>query len=261
MVKDVYAYSASDKLHLMLNRLEEGLNPGDSAKLLLLVILKAISLAVYAFFVHRILRKDNGRLPEKTRLWQKNIYGIHVSYVIVYVIYGFYIASGNNSGLLYRAPIVLMSAMVLYVGYAANVQPDVFSGLYSFTNRLFPKYMKSGLTESLSYELKKNLQHLFQDEKLYRQNDLNLDMVAEKLNTTRHNASQLINEHFEMSFHEFVNFHRIKEAKELLENDSKSNIIDIAYEVGYNNKVSFNKAFKKDTSLTPSQYLNSLKNR
>ncbi|WP_291869465.1 AraC family transcriptional regulator [Maribacter sp.] len=32
------------------------------------------------------------------------------------------------------------------------------------------------------------------------------------------------------------------------------NIIDIAYEVGYNNKVTFNKAFKKDTLLTPSQY-------
>ena len=228
---------------------------------MLLVILKAISLAVYAYFVHRILRTDNEQLPEKTKLWQKNIYGIHVSYVIVYAIYGFYIAAGKNSGLLYHAPIVLMSAMVLYVGYAANVQPDVFSGLYAFTNRLFPKYVKSGLTESLSHELKKNLQDLFQDEKLYRRNDLNLDIVAEKLDTTRHNASQLINEHFEMSFHEFVNSYRIKEAKELLEKDSKSNIIDIAYEVGYNNKVSFNKAFKKDTNLTPSQYLNSFRNR
>ncbi|MCB0372565.1 MAG: AraC family transcriptional regulator [Muricauda sp.] len=261
LTMEVYAYSSSEKLHLMLDRLQEGLNPGDSAKLMLLVILKAISLAVYAYFVHRILRTDNDQLPEKTKLWQKNIYGIHVSYVVVYIIYGFYIASGNNSGLLYHAPIVLMSAMVLYVGYAANVQPDVFSGLYAFTNRLFPKYVKSGLTESLSHELKQNLQDLFQDEKLYRRNDLNLDIVAEKLDTTRHNASQLINEHFEMSFHEFVNSYRIKEAKELLEKDSKSNIIDIAYEVGYNNKVSFNKAFKKDTNLTPSQYLNSFRNR
>lgn len=261
LIPEVYFFSSSEKLDAMLNRLMEGLNPGDSTKLLLLVILKAISLATYAYFVHRTLQAKNPELAPKTKLWQKNIYGIHVSYVIVYLIYGSYIIVGKNSGVLFHASIVLMSTMVLYVGYAANVQPDVFSGLYAYTNRLFPKYVKSGLTDSLSQELKQCLHDLFNDQKLYKRNDLNLDMVAEKLDTTRHNASQLINEHFEMSFHEFVNSYRIREAKELLEKDTKSNIIDIAYEVGYNNKVSFNKAFKKDTNLTPSQYMVSIKNR
>jgi AraC-like DNA-binding protein len=255
LIFTVYGFSGSQKVIQMLQRLEEGLNPGDSTKLLLLVVLKAISLGVYAFFVHLILTKNKNGLSEKTRIWQKNIYLIHVSYVVVYIVYGAYITAGVNSGVFYHAPIVLMSTMVLYVGYAANVQPDVFSGLYSYTNRLFPKYVKSGLTDSLSQELKNNLKHLFQKEKLYRNSDINLDMVAEKLDTTRHNASQLINEHFNMSFREFVNSHRIQEAKELLEQENELNIIDIAYEVGYNNKVSFNKAFKKDTQLTPSEYL------
>ena len=76
--------------------------------------------------------------------------------------------------------------MVLYVGYAANVQPDVFSGRYAYTNPLFPKYVKSGLTDSLSQELKQQLSDLFRNEKLYRKSDINLDMVAEKLDTTRH---------------------------------------------------------------------------
>ena len=254
----VYGFSGSYKVTQMLQRLEEGLNPGDSTKLLLLVVLKAISLGVYALFVHWIQTKNKEGLSKKTRIWQKNIYMIHVSYVAIYVIYGGLIIAGINSGTFYHAPIVLMSAMVLYVGYAANVQPDVFSGLYSYTNRLFPKYVKSGLTDSLSNELKQNLSDLFQNEKLYRNNDINLDMVANKLDTTRHNASQLINEHFNMSFREFVNSHRIQEAKELLEKENELNIIDIAYEVGYNNKVSFNKAFKKDTQLTPSEYINNL---
>ena len=76
------------------------------------------------------------------------------------------------------------------------------------------------------------------------------------MNTTRHNASQVINEHFEVSFHELINTYRIQEAKKILDNDFKKNlnIIDVAYEVGYNNKVTFNKAFKKDTQLTPSEY-------
>ncbi|MDF0707403.1 helix-turn-helix domain-containing protein [Flagellimonas okinawensis] len=259
LIFTVYGFTGTEKVNQMLQRLEEGLNPGDSTKLLLLVSLKAISLAVYAFFVHLILKKHKSDLNKKTRIWQNNIYLIHVSYVVVYMIYGAYIISGINSGIFYQAPIVLMSAMVIYIGYAANVQPDVFSGQYAYINRLFPKYVKSGLTESLSHELKQNLNDLFLKEKLYRKNDINLDMVAEKLDTTRHNASQLINEHFKMSFREFVNSHRIQEAKELLEKENELNIIDIAYEVGYNNKVSFNKAFKKDTQLTPSQYLNHLK--
>src|SRR5690606_38542033 len=47
MVMEVYAFSSSDKLNLMLDRLQEGLNPGDSVNLLPLVALKAISLAIY----------------------------------------------------------------------------------------------------------------------------------------------------------------------------------------------------------------------
>ncbi len=58
-----------------------------------------------------------------------------------------------------------------------------------------------------------------------------------------------------MNFHELVNTYRIQEAKSILETDIQKNlnIIDVAYEVGYNNEVTFNKAFKKDT-VTPSEY-------
>lgn len=257
----VYAFSGPEKIDQMLDRLQQGLNPGDSTKLTLMVVIKAISLAIYAYFVHLIITKNKKGLEKKTRIWQKNMYGIHVSYVVIYLVYGLYIIAGKNSGFLFHAPIVLMSTMVLYIGYAANVQPNVFSGQYAYTNPLFPKYVKSGLTESLSLELKESLHEIFHKDKLYRRNDISLDLVAEKLGTTRHNASQLINEHFNMSFHEFVNHHRINDAKELLKKEKERNIIDIAYEVGYNNKVSFNKAFKKDTNLTPSQYLINTKTR
>ena len=116
---------------------------------------------------------------------------------------------------------------------------------YAYNNRLFPKYEKSGLTPSLSLELKENLLYLFAHDRVYKENGISLDMVAQKLNTTRHNASQIINEHFNVSFHEFVNMYRIKEAKQLLLEDKsrRLNIINVAYEVGYNNKVTFNKGF------------------
>ena len=264
LIPNVYAFTGEEKVSLMLSRLQNGVSPEDSGKLVLIVTLKAISLAVYAYFIHLILKKSKvkERSKSKTLLWQKNIYYIHVAYVVTYIVYGVSISLGNPYPVLLHIPIIMMAVMVVYVGYAANVQPNVFSGILTYTNnRLFPKYVKSGLTESLSLELKEHLAELFEKDKLYRRNDINLDLVAKKLGTTRHNASQIINEHFKRSFHEFVNVYRIKEAKELLEKENDLNIIDIAYEVGYNNKVTFNKAFKKETSLTPSQYLGEIQKK
>ena len=63
-----------------------------------------------------------------------------------------------------------------------------------------------------------------------------------------------------MSFYDLVNYFRIMEAIDIFEKDGKRNlnIIDVAYEVGYNNKVTFNKAFKKHVGKTPSAYIRSV---
>ncbi|WP_420601631.1 helix-turn-helix domain-containing protein [Flagellimonas sp.] len=255
---EAYLFTSESKIQLMLDRLLSGLNPQDSTKLLLLVVLKIVSLTVYGYFIRRVYLKSKKEklLDVKNQIWQKNVYYIHIFYVLTYTAYGFLIVNTYSSGILYDTSVAAMALMVLYVGYSANIQPDVFSGLHSYTRHLFTKYEKSGLTPSLSAELSENLLHLFAVDKIYKENNINLDMVAQKLNTTRHNTSQIINEHFNVSFHEFVNMYRIKEAKQLLIEDTsrRLNIINVAYEVGYNNKVTFNKAFKKDTQQTPSEY-------
>lgn len=253
-----YALSAEEKLDLMLGRSENGLNPGDSANITIIVILKLISLLVYGFLIRKLYmaskrKKERSNLQNK--IWQRNIYLIHIAYIICYAGYGVLISNNVMSGFLYHSQIICMAFMVMYIGYWANVQPSVFSGCVSF-DKLFFKYKKSGLTPSLSVELKENLIGLFDADKIYKENDISLEKLAKRLNTTRHNASQVINEHFNMNFHELVNKYRINEAKQIFSEDNQRNlnIIDVAYEVGYNNKVTFNKAFKKDTQVTPSEY-------
>ena len=65
-----------------------------------------------------------------------------------------------------------------------------------------------------------------------------------------------INEHLGASFFEYVNQLRIEEAKRLLTETTRSDlhVIEAAYMVGFNNKVSFNTAFKKATGMTPTEY-------
>jgi len=252
-----YALSKEEKLDILLDR-ASGFTSENAVSFIVVVSLKIVVYIIYALLIRKLYLKGkpkNLQNVESAR-WQRNIYRIYFLYIIFYSLYGFLALNNLTFSIFFHLQVIFMALMVLYVGYSANVQPSVFSGVYSFSNPLFFKYEKSGLTESLSKELMQNLINLFDSEKIYKENDINLEMVAQRLNTTRHNASQVINEHFKMNFHELVNKYRIKEAKSILNQDSKKNlnIIDVAYEVGYNNKVTFNKAFKKDTSLTPSEY-------
>jgi len=120
------------------------------------------------------------------------------------------------------------------------------------------KYEKTGLSEAFSLELKNKLEHLMENEKLFLKHELKLDDIAELLDISRHHASQVINENFNMSFYDYINSYRIEEAKNKLcsdfENSSQS-ISDVAFQCGFNNRVSFYKAFKKITHITPKEFI------
>lgn len=120
------------------------------------------------------------------------------------------------------------------------------------------KYRQSGLPKSLAGKLAEGLESLMEREKLYHQNDLRLDTLAEKLNSTKHFVSQVINQHFNMNFFEYINLKRIEEAKQLLKTTRREelNVIEVAYAVGFNNKGTFNSVFKKVTGSTPTEFRN-----
>ena len=253
-----YSLSAQDKLAVMMSLDVEGRSGEFALYTPVIVSCKFASLAIYGLLIRRIYLtgKKKKELSAKNLIWQRNIYFIHVAYIISYGIYGVLIYYQIFSGFLFHLQLISMSMMVLYVGYSANVQPHVFSGLYSIDNQLFFKYKKSGLTESLSDELKRDLLKLFNEDKIFKDNHLSLDVLATRLQTTRHNASQVINEHFQLSFNELINKYRIEEAVGIINEDVNRNlnIIDIAYDVGFNNRATFNKAFKKNMRLTPKEY-------
>ena len=94
------------------------------------------------------------------------------------------------------------------------------------------------------------------NEELFLDNEISLLSLSKKLNVTPHHLSQALNEQLNQSFYDFINSARILRAKEMLSDPSfhKMAIIDVAYQVGFNNKTTFNNAFKKHTQLTPSKF-------
>ncbi|MFT5863740.1 MAG: AraC-like DNA-binding protein [Flavobacteriales bacterium] len=251
----IYSLSAEEKLMIMLGAGEYESHP----YLQPVTIIKLVSLFIYGYLTLQLYRKNTkkvaGKYPQKVRL-QRTIMGMQGVYAGSYAVYAFLIFNFTFTGILFHGQLITMTAIVLYIGYIAYANPKVLVGIQNIAKKVVGKYQNSGLTPSFSVELKVALESLMLTEKLYRQNSLKLEDVAERLGTTRHNTSQVINEHFGLNFFELVNKYRVEEAMELLkDNTGNRNIIDVAYEVGYNNKVTFNKSFKRFAQLTPSQFM------
>ena len=257
----IYLKSEHEKLFLLYNR-DEILH----TLLEIIVFLKIISLVIYGYLIIKIYNKKpkNFRMiidREKVlfiqfKKWQKNLITLYMLYVIFYILYAISLVNIVIDNILLYPQIFSMCVIILYIATITYVQPDFLTKKILFYQFKL-KYLNSGLTDSFSMELKNQLISLFENDKVYRESNLSLDDVAEKLGTTRHNISQVINEHFGMSFFNFINKHRIDEAIRILNNDihRNYNMIDVAYDIGYNNKVTFNKAFKNFIHMTPTEYV------
>ena len=101
-----------------------------------------------------------------------------------------------------------------------------------------------------------SLEQVMKDEKPFLENSFSLPFLAKRINTSSHYLSQVLNDCLKKNFFEYTAEYRIKEAQKILFNPQYNHIMmeEIAEEVGYNSKSAFNKAFKKQTGLTPSEF-------
>jgi AraC-like DNA-binding protein len=117
------------------------------------------------------------------------------------------------------------------------------------------KYKGSSVTPDQQIALLEKLS-AYMNTKPFLQPDFSLPDLAHKLNTSVHTLSQVINDGLGKSFFEMLAEYRVEEAKQLLRDKPHIKVEEIAEQVGYNSKSSFNTAFKKITGITPSEYRN-----
>ena len=121
---------------------------------------------------------------------------------------------------------------------------------------------KSDTSEKLAYEL----QRLFEIEKIYRQQGLNVEDVVNRLNTNSKYLSNIVSQRYGKNFTRYVNTYRLKEAIEMLKQqqnkDSKYanyTVQAIAEMVGFKSLSAFYLAFKQVTGAAPLEYIKMLK--
>jgi len=117
------------------------------------------------------------------------------------------------------------------------------------------KYQGITLNPQFAEVCIKRLNYLVENEKIYLDENISLQSLAEKLNIQPYQLSQLLNEKMNQNFSDFINSYRIEEAKKILTAggvDKKNTAV--ALDVGFNSMTAFYKAFKKFAGMTPNQY-------
>lgn len=89
--------------------------------------------------------------------------------------------------------------------------------------------------------------------KSYTNPELRAKHIAKEVGITENKLGAILKEGTSMTFTEYLNFVKIEEAKRLLA-ETDLPISDIGYQVGFDYPQSFNRVFKKYTSLTPSEF-------
>ncbi len=150
----------------------------------------------------------------------------------------------------------VMALGILAIAYMGLVQKRVFSSEPIGHFLPVKKYQTSSLTEAASESIKRRMERLLNEEQVFKENELRLADLATYLDISRHQLSQVINEHYGVNFFELINKYRVEHVRRLLTDPAFKHytVIQIAYEAGFNNKASFNRYFKKEIGITPSAY-------
>ena len=231
-----------------------------------LTIVVAVQVGTYLVVTLLLLAKHEKRIKELfSSIEHRNLLWLNYIVHFILLIYIFLIIShiywfwGGSYGWFYTQRVypVLVTIFIFAFGYKGLTQPEIFTGVTDAAgeNSDSPDEKKSISGAKIS-EIMHKLNLLMEERKPYLDPELTLPMLADMLEVPRNYLSQVINEDLKQNFFDFINTYRVKTAREYLEDHEKQNlnILNIAFDAGFNSKTTFNVVFKKCTGLTPSEY-------
>jgi AraC-like DNA-binding protein len=158
--------------------------------------------------------------------------------------------------------ILVMSLLgfLCWIVLKSMYQPELFKGIdtkHTLAKNLLKTVDENDAKTDANIENQlKHLKDFMAEKEPYLDPSLNLQKLANQLDLPSRELSILINHHLKQHFFDFITTYRIKKAIQILENpeNKKLTILEILYDVGFNSKSPFNKAFKAHTGQTPSEY-------
>lgn len=98
------------------------------------------------------------------------------------------------------------------------------------------------------------LARLFEVERIHRDEGLSLARLAELLELSTHQLSELVNVRLGMGFSKLVRQHRVRDAQRMLVEEPRASVLSIGLAVGFASQSTFYVAFKDELGMVPGQY-------
>lgn len=147
-----------------------------------------------------------------------------------------------------------VSILIYWIGYSMLMRPEIF-----IVEKLIEPDVVPNEEPKLSDKTDEHYQRLLvlmKEEELFRNSNLNMDMLSKSIGLSKGYVSQIINTKEGKNFFDFVNSYRVEDVKQKLSDSSFDhyNILGIALDAGFKSKSTFNSVFKKMCGETPSQF-------
>jgi putative ABC transport system permease protein len=208
------------------------------------------------------LQNEFADIERKSLAWLQNIIRSISALWVLWMVPYVYASIQGVSIHSYLYPLwVGMTVIVYWLAYSMHSRRDLFE----FTPA--PVVASENLSEPTSKELPEkaehhyqNLKRIMEEEKLFLDADINMTVLAEKMQLSNGYLSQIINQREGLNFYDYINRYRVEEVKKYLTDPKYSHLslLGIAMEAGFKSKSTFNLVFKKLTGKTPSEFKNQL---
>lgn len=189
-------------------------------------------------------------VKEKTSSTEKLLLSVFIGNLVIPAAFKLSIFSFFNGPCISGA---LFFSLILYLNTFLFISKRKTSTFFSDSQDP-ERYANKKIGGERALALTEKLQQIILEQELYKNPDLKLNDLAQKINVSSHQLSQLLNDNLGKSFAAYVNEYRINEACTLITNNTNIKLESIGYEVGFNSKSTFYAAFKKIKNTTPTLY-------
>jgi AraC-like DNA-binding protein len=258
---------------IKINEINQMLFTGKKNDFFIMIILPLILIQIIIYLIviineikkHEIKIKQTYSSTEKINLaWIEHFIKVFGVVCIIFIPIFFLVPLGYKFTDISSFLPISISFAIFLIGYNAWRQPEIFFYDYnpvdfdrnSSKKNKVPTQKKQYISKEKSDDYLKILLEFMKKTKIYKDPEITLTNLADKLNIPRNTLSFIINEYTGLNFYDFINSYRIEEAKNILLDPcyKNNNILDIAYDSGFNSKSTFNASFKKFTNKTPKEY-------
>ncbi|WP_114939136.1 ABC transporter permease [Mucilaginibacter endophyticus] len=226
-----------------------------------LQLLAFLSVAIYLYLCHAEIDRfyqnrkfSGGDRYRNELLWlERSVIGLGLLWLLwipFTAVDYFYYRNGLNIQHYYPLYLLLLS-MIIWIAAKSHLKAESIEKTDVAVKTLLPADLKQK-GSWLKMEIK--------EKGYYRDAELSLNSLAEKLGLHTHELSRIINTVFKKSFNDFINEYRVREVALKMQDTSYDHItlLGLAYESGFNSQSSFHRIFKQFTGKTPLEYKNHL---